>query len=80
MIAAILTGIADELTSKGRLLRGHVGLVVNEEEQTIWMEDEAYDDISGARLNPAKVVAARAEEIEYGKSLKVYEKRPIAEC
>ncbi len=33
LIAAILTGIADELAAKRMLIRGHIGLVVNEEER-----------------------------------------------
>ena len=41
---------------------------------------EAFDDISGAVLDPALVSNARKEELEYFKSMKVYEYAPLSEC
>ena len=47
-------------------------------------EDEsgeyAVDDVSGAYLDPKMVKKARAEEIEYVRSMKLYTKVPISEC
>ena len=42
--------------------------------------EQAWDDVSGAELNPSQVKAARAEETEYIHKMKFYEKVPIAEC
>ena len=41
---------------------------------------EAYDDVSNEVLIPSLVMAARKEELDYFKSMKVYEYAPIAEC
>ena len=43
-------------------------------------ETVAYDDQSGAQLNPTMMREARRAEIEYFKSMNVYSKVPIAEC
>ena len=40
----------------------------------------AVDDVSGAYLDPKMVKKARAEEIEYVRSMKLYTKVPIKEC
>ena len=42
--------------------------------------DEAWDDVSGAQLNTAKVKAARAEEVKVAHDFNVYDKVPVAEC
>ena len=42
--------------------------------------DEAWDDVSGAQLNTAKVKAARAEEVKVIHDFNVYDKVPVAEC
>ena len=47
----------------------------NEEEMEI-----AWDDVSGAELDPQKVKRAREEEIEYVKKVDLYEKVPIQQC
>ena len=60
LVYAVLQDAAKQLFKDGDLVQGCIGMVVNEEEQVIWTEDEAYDDVSGARLDPAKVAAARA--------------------
>ena len=41
---------------------------------------EAYDDVSNEPLVPSLVQAARKEELEYFKTMKVYEYAPLAEC
>ena len=46
-------------------------------------EDEletAWDDVSGAELDPKMVKAARQEEIEYVRKMHLYDKVPISEC
>ena len=40
----------------------------------------AVDDVSGALLDPKMVKKARAEEIEYVRTMKLYTKVPISEC
>ena len=40
----------------------------------------AWDDVSGAALDPQKVKQARREEIEYVHKMSLYEKVPIKEC
>lgn len=40
----------------------------------------AWDDVSGAELNPAYVKKARREEIEYVRKMNLYDKVPISEC
>ena len=49
---------------------------LHETDQTM----EAYDDQTGAELQPSKVAVARREEIEYFKTMGVYEKVSIDEC
>ena len=44
------------------------------------MEEYAVDDVSGAFLNPQMVKKARADEIEYVRTMKLYTKVPISEC
>ena len=41
---------------------------------------EAYDDVSNDPLTPSIVCEARLEELEYFKSIKVYEYAPVSEC
>ena len=41
---------------------------------------EAFDDVSGARLDPETVRRARQEEIEYVRKMGLYIKVPIGEC
>ena len=40
----------------------------------------AWDDVSGAALDPTKLQAARAEGITYVRKMKLYTKVPIKEC
>ena len=47
----------------------------NEEEMMM-----AWDDVSGAALDPKKVQAARAEEIVYVRTMKLYTKVSTKEC
>ena len=43
------------------------------------MDWEAFDDTNGEMLNPTLVKRARAEEVEYIRSMHLYDKVPIAE-
>ena len=43
-------------------------------------DEKAIDDQSGAELDPQEVERAMIAEIEYFKSMGVYEKVPIEEC
>ena len=47
----------------------------NEEEMAV-----AWDDVFGAALDPNKVRAARAEELEYVRKMNLYNKVPVSEC
>ena len=42
--------------------------------------EEAWDDVSGAQLDPKAVKAARVEEVEYIHKMQLYTKVPMAEC
>ena len=42
--------------------------------------ETAWDDVSGAALDPQKVKQARREEIEYVRKMSLYQKVPIKEC
>ena len=44
------------------------------------MDYEAYDDVTGEWLDPAAVMVARKEELEYVKGMKVYEYAAVSEC
>ena len=41
--------------------------------------ERAWDDVSGAGLNPKAVRQARTEDIEYVKKMNLYTKVPISE-
>ena len=40
----------------------------------------AYDDVSGAPLDPAKVYEAKKEEVKFIRDMKLYHEVPIKEC
>ena len=42
--------------------------------------EKAWDDVSGAQLDPKAVRKARSEEVDYVHKMKLYSKVPIAEC
>ena len=52
--------------------------------KTVEEEDDpmemAWDDVSGAELNPTMVKAARQEEIDYVRNMHMYDNVPITEC
>ena len=50
----------------------------DEDEDQTWLE--AYDDVSGAQLDPKKVQQARREEVDYVRKMHLYDKVPITEC
>ena len=52
--------VAEELHSKCRTV----------EEDDRELLEEAWDDVSGARLNPIKVKEARMEEVDYVRKIK----------
>ena len=59
---------------------GSVGEIPPEETEQDIMLMEAWDDISGKRLDPLKVEGARAEDIGYYYKIQMYDQVPIAEC
>ena len=42
--------------------------------------ETAWDDVSGAALDPKAVKKARQEEIEYVKKMSLYDQVPVSEC
>ena len=42
--------------------------------------DAAWDDVSGAELDPKKVKKARAEELEYVHKMRLYDKVHMSQC
>ena len=50
-----------------------------EEDKSAELE-AAWDDVSGAALDPKEVRRARSEEIEYVHKMELYEKVPVEEC
>ena len=59
--------------------RDSMAVPPEEKEDETWCA-EAWDDVSGKELDPAKVLMARREEMEYYKKMDVYEKVPLEEC
>ena len=58
---------------------------LQEQWKTVEDDDEeemvvAWDDVSGATLDPNKVKAARAEELEYVRRMNLYTKVPVSKC
>ena len=41
---------------------------------------EAYDDTNGEELDPGEVKKARRQEVDYIRSMRLYDKVPIAQC
>ena len=58
----------------------HIGHEDLHDDHAADMNYEAYDDVSNEPLLPSLVRKARVEEIEYFKSMKVYEYATIDEC
>ena len=50
------------------------------EEEDNELLEEAWGDVSGARLRPGEVKKARQEEVDYIHKMNLYTKVPIAEC
>ena len=73
LIGAVLPGAAGASV-------GDVEHAVPPEEPTYDYEGCAWDDISGKELDPQKVRAARALEVEYYRKMDVFDKVPIEEC
>ena len=40
----------------------------------------AYDDVSGAELDPKEAYKARMDEVRFIRDMKLYDKVPIKEC
>jgi hypothetical protein len=59
------------------------GLEVNQDtelEWETWAKEEIIDQKSGKILDPELVVAARAEEVDFMRKIKLYEKAPVTEA
>ncbi len=41
---------------------------------------DAYDDVSGAPLDPKEVYRARKEEVKFIQDMNLYDKVPVEEC
>ena len=70
MISKQLLSAQKEIRSKYK--------TVEEEDEDLGME--AYDDVTGAQLIPAKVQQAMKEEVEYVRKMHVYDTVTIKEC
>ena len=68
--SAELLNVAREIQSKCKTV----------EEEDSELLEEAWDDVSGARLKSEKVKKARQEEAEYIHKMNLYTKVPTAEC
>ena len=80
MIMALHAAIMTTIESIYAIENEDVGeLPPEEDEQDAWLM-EAWDDVNGKALNPAKVKNARKEEIGYYYKMKMYDKVPISEC
>ena len=60
-------------------------MAVDEEDWDAWGEGELgeedmWDDVSGARLNPGMVREARKEEMDEVHKHKIYVKVPVQQC
>ena len=80
----MLAELGDEKTGDGRGMKAEAEKIKkhlptadedNDGEMMI-----AWDDVSGAALEPKAVIAARAEEIEYVRKMNLYTKVPIKAC
>ena len=83
----IVRGLKKQMESDGRAGEGHAGSVcavdrewTPEDESERTEIEEYWDDMSGQRLDPAKVRAARQEEMREFMKHGVYVKVPIEEC
>ena len=69
--------VINQMMDDGRIREGALGTSVPEE----WdYTKEVYDDLSGKKLDPNLVAAARAEEMEQYRKHRVYRTVPIALC
>ena len=57
-----------------------VGRVTNHEEEELWDEKWAIDDTTGKELDPKAVEEARREEVEFMKSIELYDEVDVQEC
>ena len=78
-IIAALEGFKDSAEAQGasKHVLQQVKLAEEEEHPDLV---PAFDDVSGAPLDPEKVHAARMEEIEFIRGIGLYDKVPIEEC
>ena len=58
---------------------------INDELETVTEEESpellnAWDDISGAELDPKEVYKARLEEVKFIRDMGLYDKVPVSEC
>lgn len=77
MIAALNASDAAEADRERKELLQQVKLAEEEDRPAL---GEAYDDASGAPLDPEMVYKARIENVEYIRKMKLYDKVPKYEC
>ncbi|CAK0818994.1 unnamed protein product [Prorocentrum cordatum] len=84
LVKAILSGMREQLETGRGLHAFEVGVAIEEPEAieaaTPEELEEFFDGISGARLDPKMVRAARADEMAYMERLGVFWRVPTSEC
>ena len=68
---------SDDLMKVARELKTRYETVEEPEDKRF---DVAWGDVSGAELDPGKVKTARAEEVEYVRKMRLYDKVLISQC
>ena len=74
----------DETEEASSIELMNLAKVLAEEYRTVEENDQkehiAWDDVSGAALDPKEAKRARREEIEYVHKMQLYDKVPVEEC
>ena len=76
-VLAQLHGTEQETQDVSRQIKEEFRTVEEEDTQIV---EQAWDDVTGAELDPVMVKGARQEEVEYIKKMNLYVKVPITEC
>ena len=66
-----------EMKQAAKRLEEKYDIVEEDQEEEL---EIAWDDVSGATLDPKQVRSARQEEVDYVKNMQLYEKVPIRQC
>ena len=77
LIAAIRAETAQEARAESDKLLSQINLAEEPDHPEL---GEAFDDVSGAPLDPNKVFEARMEEVEFIRGMGLYDKVPVEEC